>query len=165
VRGGRFGDALSITQQILADAPDEDLVLGGDVVRLQHLGYRFGFDLDSSARSLDTAAELYARAGAPLSVRGERDADVLDTASCGRKRTTPPRLSPVPKSFICLPKKQFAIRQSRLPAKRGGRRLRREYFGRSRPLVYNSPSKERFGQALSVQHCREKLSTNTSDRK
>ncbi|NKZ05488.1 AAA family ATPase [Actinomadura latina] len=61
---GRFGDALSITQQILADAPDEDLVLRGDVVRLQHLGYRFGFDLDSSARSLDTAAELYARAGA-----------------------------------------------------------------------------------------------------
>lgn len=61
---GRFGDALSITQQILADAPDDDLVLRGDVVRLQHLGYRFGFDLDSSARSLDTAAELYERAGA-----------------------------------------------------------------------------------------------------
>lgn len=61
---GRFGDALSITQQILADAPDDDLVLRGDVVRLQHLGYRFGFDLDASARSLETAAELYARAGA-----------------------------------------------------------------------------------------------------
>ncbi|MBB4774695.1 aminoglycoside phosphotransferase family protein [Actinomadura livida] len=61
---GRFGDALSITQQILADAPDDDLVLRGDVVRLQHLGYRFGFDLDASARSLEVAAELYARAGA-----------------------------------------------------------------------------------------------------
>ncbi|MFG2248180.1 hypothetical protein [Spirillospora sp. NPDC048823] len=61
---GRFGDALSITQQILADAPDDDLVLRGDVVRLQHLGYRFGFDLDASARSLEAAAELYARAGA-----------------------------------------------------------------------------------------------------
>ncbi|TDC74584.1 aminoglycoside phosphotransferase family protein [Actinomadura sp. 7K507] len=61
---GRFGDALSITQQILADAPDDDLVLRGDVARLQHLGYRFGFDLDSSARSLETAAELYTRAGA-----------------------------------------------------------------------------------------------------
>lgn len=64
MRQGRFGDALSITQQILADAPDDDLVLRGDVVRLQHLGYRFGFDFDSSARSLEAAADLYARAGA-----------------------------------------------------------------------------------------------------
>lgn len=61
---GRFGDALSITQQILAEAPDDDLVLRGDVVRLQHLGYRFGFDLDTSARSLETAAALYTQAGA-----------------------------------------------------------------------------------------------------
>ncbi|MEV4674507.1 hypothetical protein AB0K34_22930 [Actinomadura sp. NPDC049382] len=61
---GRFGDALSITQQILAEAPDDDLVLRGDVVRLQHLGYRFGFDLDTSAQSLETAAALYAQAGA-----------------------------------------------------------------------------------------------------
>ncbi|MEU8346799.1 hypothetical protein SAMN05443665_10553 [Actinomadura meyerae] len=61
---GRFGEALSITQQILAEAPDNDLVLRGDVVRLQHLGYRFGFDLDTSAQSLETAAALYARAGA-----------------------------------------------------------------------------------------------------
>ncbi|CNE70377.1 Uncharacterised protein [Mycobacterium tuberculosis] len=61
---GRFGDALSITEQILAEAPDDDLVLRGDVVRLQHLRYRFGFEFDSSARSLETAADLYARAGA-----------------------------------------------------------------------------------------------------
>ncbi|MFF4242147.1 hypothetical protein ACFYYL_40300 [Actinomadura geliboluensis] len=61
---GRFGDALSITQQILAEAPDDDLVLRGDVVRLQHLGYRFGFDLDTSAQSLETAAALYTQAGA-----------------------------------------------------------------------------------------------------
>ncbi|MES9539953.1 hypothetical protein [Actinomadura sp. NPDC000600] len=61
---GRFGDALSITQQILTDAPDDDLVLRGDAVRLQHLGYRFGFDLDASARSLETAAALYKQAGA-----------------------------------------------------------------------------------------------------
>ncbi|MFE9104579.1 hypothetical protein [Actinomadura geliboluensis] len=61
---GRFGDALSITQQILAEAPDDDLVLRGDVVRLQHLGYRFGFDLGTSAQSLETAAALYTQAGA-----------------------------------------------------------------------------------------------------
>lgn len=61
---GRFGDALATTEQILADAPEEDFVLRGDAVRLQHLGHRFSFDLDASARALDVAARLYARAGA-----------------------------------------------------------------------------------------------------
>ncbi|WP_157609966.1 aminoglycoside phosphotransferase family protein [Spirillospora albida] len=60
---GRFGDALAIADQILADAPPDDFVLRGDAVRLQHLGHRFAFDLDASHRCLEMAAALYARAG------------------------------------------------------------------------------------------------------
>ncbi|MFC4053900.1 tetratricopeptide repeat protein [Actinomadura syzygii] len=61
---GRFDDSQSITDQILKAAPDDDLVLRGDVFRLQHLGHRFSFDTDSSQRALEKADELYARAGA-----------------------------------------------------------------------------------------------------
>jgi hypothetical protein len=61
---GSFDDALSITEQILADAPAGDLVLRGDVARLRHLGHRFSFDLDASGRALETAAGLYEQAGA-----------------------------------------------------------------------------------------------------
>ncbi|MFI0407415.1 hypothetical protein [Actinomadura sp. 3N508] len=61
---GRFDDSLSITEQILGEAPDDDFVLRGDVARLQHLGHRFAFDLDASGRALETASALYERAGA-----------------------------------------------------------------------------------------------------
>jgi hypothetical protein len=63
---GRFGDASATAEQILADAPGDDLVLRGDVVRLLHLGHRFSFDLEASGRSLDAAAALYARAGTAI---------------------------------------------------------------------------------------------------
>ncbi|MEV5828748.1 hypothetical protein AB0L25_24620 [Spirillospora sp. NPDC052242] len=61
---GRFDDALATTEQILTDAPESDLVLRGDAVRLQHLGHRFAFDLEASGQALEVAASLYARAGA-----------------------------------------------------------------------------------------------------
>ncbi|MGP4026431.1 hypothetical protein [Actinomadura sp. 3N407] len=63
---GRFDDALSTAEQILAEAPGDDLVLRGDVARLQHLGHRFAFDLDASGLALETASELYERAGAVI---------------------------------------------------------------------------------------------------
>ncbi|RKS79690.1 hypothetical protein BZB76_1165 [Actinomadura pelletieri DSM 43383] len=63
---GRFGDAQSIARKLLADAPDDDLILRGDVLRLQHLGHRFGFDLDAAGDALEAADALYTRAGAVI---------------------------------------------------------------------------------------------------
>ncbi|MFI0352901.1 hypothetical protein [Actinomadura sp. 9N407] len=63
---GRFRAAQATAEQILANAPAEDLVLQGDVVRLQHLGHRFALDIDSSWRALERAALLYERAGAVM---------------------------------------------------------------------------------------------------
>ena len=60
---GRFRDAFAMTDQLLSEAPENDYLLRGDVVRLQHLGYRFALDWDESERALETAADLYRRAG------------------------------------------------------------------------------------------------------
>jgi tetratricopeptide (TPR) repeat protein len=63
---GRFRDTFATAEQILAEAPPDDYLLRGDVMRLQHLGYRFMLDFDASHRSLEAAAHLYEQAGAMI---------------------------------------------------------------------------------------------------
>ncbi|WP_248963630.1 AAA family ATPase [Sphaerisporangium perillae] len=60
---GRFATAFSLAEQVLRDAPEDDWVLRGDVVRLMHLGYRFHLDFDDAVRRLEEAHACYARAG------------------------------------------------------------------------------------------------------
>ncbi|MET8159703.1 ATP-binding protein [Sphaerisporangium sp. NPDC005289] len=60
---GRFATAFSLAEQVLRDAPEDDWVLRGDVLRLMHLGRRFHLDFAEAAVRLEEAHACYARSG------------------------------------------------------------------------------------------------------
>lgn len=60
---GRFGEAIALAEQILAQCAAEDFVVRGDVERLMHLTYRFAMDFDRSLEKLHAASSLYEQAG------------------------------------------------------------------------------------------------------